>query len=155
MKENRRPGTVHAHTPTLSTANPHPWKNLVHAARAVSVLAILFVLSACSRYPSEADARAALETKIQKHMSTLVRLHSFKKTNASETFGVYAVDYDADVEFLDDCTFDARTFWASKRTVGELDFDRFEVVQKKKGDRQTVSSAIAFRKTEKGWLPAK
>jgi hypothetical protein len=119
-------------------------------SQTVLVLCVIAFIAACSHPPaSESDARAALEQKIQKKMSGLIRLISFKKTNGTYVLGLYSLQYTAEVEFLDDCIWNSEEFSARRGQKSELDVVMWE--NKKKGQREEIHGSLMFAKTDKGW----
>ena len=86
-------------------------------------------------------------------MSDLIRLNSFKKVNGSEGPGLYAMEYTAEVEFLNDCAWNSEEFQARRGHATEAEHFLSDSWQdKQKGQREEVHSRIHFQKTEKGWV---
>ncbi len=119
-------------------------------------------LAGCSGgKPSTSDAEKVLSNLIQAQSKGVIRLKSFDKKNArdGEVFGqkIYAVDYEATIEFLDAC------YWGSPLGAGAM----FETVKgtpgpmnawmyqgkrpAAKGQTSKVNGQLLFEKTEKGW----
>jgi hypothetical protein len=126
-----------------------------------SLLAIAVALSliGCSDKPSEADARAKLEAQIQQQSNGFISLASFQKTDGvMHEFGgmkTYQMNYDADIEFLNDC------FWSGFNdgmSFATHKMDRIENIpifvtpkQAKKGEHFRFNGRMDFQKTERGW----
>lgn len=126
--------------------------NKIYLTLMVTIFMILvFLLSACSMNPSEADARKVVE----KQYKDLVRVVSLKETNAqkAELAGIkfYEMEYDAEIEYLDDVViekFMGEINGIRKGKRGPFDFLGREI---KKGTREKIKGALTFEQTKKGW----
>jgi len=123
------------------------------------LLAMCFLIGGCS--PGASDGKQIIETRIQQQSNGLIKLVSFKKTNgqAMEPMGIkaYTMNYTAEIEFLDDCTWGSGgalgwpgTFAAVRGRPNPM-FINFSASEVKKGQRVTVSGEFVFQKTEQGW----
>lgn len=128
-----------------------------------------------SSKPSESNAKNIIEQKVNQESEGKIRLVSFRKTNGQtrEVYGVkvYVLEYEAVIEFLDDCKwltvdpFSARHIGfktvQTKRSAekkggywaGWMNLTQTPGTEHKKGERQNYFSSIRFEKTEKGWRP--
>jgi len=104
-------------------------------------LFLVFLFSACSAKPSEADGKKAFEdgSYFRRDLKEgSVAIKGFKKVNGQtmEAFGVklYKMEYEAEIEYL-------------KEEGGFL----FPPYIYKKGDIRRVKGTIMFEQTEKGW----
>ena len=104
----------------------------------------------CSSAPSESDAQAVLESEGK----GLIKLVSFSKTNAilSEVQGVkvYTLEYEATIEFLEDCWWRGPRMgfsWLSKREPRMISLYN----RARAGQRELITGEMEFKKTEKGW----
>ena len=118
------------------------------------ILLSISLIVGCSSKPSETEARQPIEQKIQKNSKGLIKLISFKKTNAiaSEINGVklYEMEWIANIELTCDC------YWLPEQFQAYTDTDvplLSMVVFKKgqKGERFNVAGKTLFEKTENGW----
>lgn len=140
---------------------PEPRKS-THQTRAVAPLGfalVAAVLTACSSSPSEADPRDALSSRIEREAEGRIRLVDFKKTNGvrAEVAGVsaYRLEYEAEIEFLQDVWWGCPMGLCFETVTGAPGSLNFYLYQGKKhanrGQRETVTGALEFRKTERGW----
>jgi hypothetical protein len=123
----------------------------------VPVLAALF-LAGCSSQPSESTGKKVIEKRIQTQSNGLIKLVSFKKTNASSPDkNSYVLEYEMEIEYLDDC-------WVPSGGLEVTPPDLIAApisssppssvlfaVKKRKGETTKTSSWLGFKKTEKGW----
>jgi hypothetical protein len=128
----------------------------------------LFPLLGCSSGPSSSVAEEFLRERIKKESQERIKLVGFSKTNGQEAapMGVpsYKLDYEAEIEFLDDCR------WGTKSDFDggwRGDFSVFPAEEgpgffgglyapfrpATKGSRTKVTGAVIFQKTEAGWRP--
>jgi hypothetical protein len=113
------------------------------------VASILLLLFSSSNSPSHSDAKKRLE---QRYLNS-INILTFNETNAKEgeLFGVkvYEMQYEAEIEYLDDLI--VNPFEIRK---GELiPFENlFGGHQVKKGTREKIAGAILFERTKKGWV---
>jgi predicted small lipoprotein YifL len=142
------------------------------------VVAIALSLTGCSDKPSDkpsgkasdqptvAQARTQLEGEIKEQSGGLIKLVSFEKTDGkAEDFGgakSYEMSYTAEVEFMEDCTwnrspnaFSQYVFSAhsrAKHSKADLEGDRLPGFKSaKKEERAKISGKMEFEKTERGW----
>ena len=136
-------------------------------------LGVCAVLSGCSGSPSASTGTQAIEDLIKKDSEGRIRLVQFRKTNGqlAEVMGMkaYILEYEAEVEFLEACKWNIRTFAgaimddqasfrttkSTKRAGNEL--AKFtELVtnpgtEVSKGQKFKLVGAIQFEQKEKGW----
>lgn len=144
-------------------------KHVDHAGCRILALAIataFFIACSTSDTPSESDARKALEKIINEDSQGLIKLVSFKKTNAQsgETLGVklYSLECEGEIEFLE-----GGWWWRAlgkgfalattvRRTEGgALDiFHSTEYSSEnrvEKGQHKRFHGVVRFQLTENGW----
>jgi hypothetical protein len=135
----------------------------------VFAITLLFSLLGCSSGPSSSEAEEFVRGKIDKQSQGRIKLVSFSKTNGLEATpnGVrtYQLDYEADIEFADDCrwgTQDAFGHWRGDFSVFPHDpppdygYGPMPVLyppfrEATKGSRTKVQGSVIFQKTEAGW----
>ena len=122
---------------------------------------VLVLLAGCSGRPSESDARAALEQKIQRQSNGLIQLLSFRETNGVERdLGIiktYHVAYTAEIQFTEDCGWGGGGFlvgWDGNFYADPPDslvgiLGHFKAGRK--GQQEQVSAYLTFLKTQNGW----
>lgn len=116
------------------------------------------MLVGCSGKPSEGMGQKALDHQIQTQSKGQIKLMSFHKTNGTGDDKVYAVEYEAEIEFQTD------GYWTHGGAMVPFGFaaqispyDRMmaagmgAITEVHKGQRQTINGALQFVKTEKGW----
>lgn len=112
-----------------------------------------FLLGGCSGPPSESAGKQIVEKQIQSQSNGLIKLLSFRKTNAIDGGNAYRMEYEVEVEYLDE----ARVFqdpslngpfYAERGRVTSV---LFMMEQRKKGENVKLSGSLGFEKTEKGW----
>jgi hypothetical protein len=126
---------------------------VIHAAFLAAVL-----LAGCSSTPSASEGREVLEKQIENQSKGVIKLLTFRKTDGQEgeLMGVrlYAMDFQADIEFNQDCYWGG-PFGGFEVMTGEPGpFNAFMFMGKRKaraGERFTISGKLQFQKTEKGW----
>jgi hypothetical protein len=141
-----------------------------HLSMAVSFLIAISLLpmTGCSSSPSSSTAEELLRKKINEESKGRIKLVSFSKTNGQEAapMGVpsYKLEYEAEIEFLDDCR------WGTKNDLDggwRGDFSVFPAEEgpgyfgglhppfrkATKGSQTKVTGAVMFQKTEAGWRP--
>jgi hypothetical protein len=124
---------------------------------AIAILGVT-LLAGCSSTPSASEGRDVLEKQIQEQSKGMIKLLDFRKTDgqAGELMGVrvYAMDFEAEVEFQEDCYWGG-PFGGFEVMTGEPGpFNAFMFMGKRKaraGERATISGKLQFQKTEKGW----
>ena len=126
------------------------------------ILAALF-LAGCSGSPSERAGRQIVEAKVRNESEGLMKLVSFRKTNATDSGSQYNMEYEAEVVFTDDATVHSSEggvvyggalmgpFWARRGSSKGLTIPGQTLLDKKKGEKMKRSGILAFEKTEKGW----
>jgi hypothetical protein len=134
----------------------------------LSAATFLLAMAACSSGPPSSAAEEFLRAKIEKESQGRIKLVSFSKTNGQEAtpMGIpsYKLDYEAEIEFLDDCR------WGTKNDLNggwRGDFSVFPAEEgpgyfgglhppfrkAAKGSQTKVMGAVMFQKTEAGWRP--
>jgi hypothetical protein len=133
----------------------------------VVFLAVIFLLPllACSSAPSSSAAEEFLREKINRESQGRIKLVSFTKTNGQEStpqgIPTYKLDYEAEIEFLDDCRWGTTQDFIGWRG----DFHVFPPEEgpgffaglyppfrkAAKGSRTKVTGSVMFQKTEAGW----
>lgn len=134
----------------------------------VSILWFILLLSGCTNYPSERDARNAFESHIKRNISDIVidkkqindgviEILSFRKVNAQmrEESGVkiYVLEYEAEIRYpkginlkykhcLDTSTFQGWDCYLMLMNGLKV---------RDKGQSEKLKDKIVFEKTEKGW----
>ncbi len=121
----------------------------------VPVLTALF-LAGCSSQPSESTGQKIIEKSIQAQSNGLIKLVSFRKTNAtSPDRNHYLLEYEMEIEYLDNCWVDGMGLEVTppKFKASRLAPDRFDflALKKRKGEKEKMSGYLGFEKTEKGW----
>ena len=118
-----------------------------------------------SGLPSEEDGRNALAKKIHDESNGLIRLISFRKTDALERefqgVRLYQLEYTAEIEFLENLMWNGEgPFWEGDYNAirgqpqGALDSFNPRFMGKApaaKGQRKNVSSMLIFERTVRGW----
>jgi hypothetical protein len=129
-------------------------------------LIALVTIAGCSGTPTESDAQQTVQQRIQSQSNGLIKLVSFRKTNGiAQEFGgmrAYHMEYTAEIEFIDDCmwsaggmmgwqgNFSAKRGQSQSYSANFLDLSQgFRPA--KKGERQSISGAFDYVKTENGW----
>jgi hypothetical protein len=127
---------------------------------ALSVLTLSCGLPGCgSGTVSESSARTAYEKSTEAIAEGKAKLISFRKINArkSEVFGMkfYEVEYEAEVEFLEDFPPVRYTTFPSMLPGGKPSKqevpDFFMGLKGKKGEVKKQRGWLSFEQTEKGW----
>jgi hypothetical protein len=139
---------------------------------------LVLVLAWCgcgSSVPNEREGKAALQQEIQRFHSdwyrniglislsskSLVRVVKFHKTNGAPLpmDSGYEINYDAEIEFLEDCYCEKSDDSRLGRVTAVSDWTKSEFVPKEsswpkveKGERAKISGTVRLRKTEKGWM---
>ena len=129
--------------------------------RNITLILVTLFLAGCSGPPSERAGRQILEKRIheaQDESKGLIKLVSFRKTNATVHGSDYVMEYEVEIEFTDNVTVykDMMPFWASRGSPKELLDKRLIVfssplIEKRKGEKRTCTGALRFEKTERGW----
>lgn len=130
----------------------------------LSVAFAVFLLGGCTSSPSEATGRKAFEASIAKSAAGLAKVVSFQKVNGQESdlmgVKVYSMEYKAEVEFSADCRWGIGNRGNIVATTSNNSMELMSVMigvqggglkSVKKGQRETVTGALQFEKTEKGW----
>jgi hypothetical protein len=125
---------------------------------------VLLLLLGCSSGPSSSAAEEFLREKINKESEGRIKLVSFSKTNGQEAapMGIpsYKLDYEAEIEFLDDCRWGTASgsnwrgdFYVFPAEQGPGYFGGLypPFRQATKGSRTKVLGSVIFQKTEAGW----
>jgi hypothetical protein len=143
------------------------------------VIVALALLSACSKMPSEADARVALGDQVTKKSSGLARLTTFQKKDGQQMqvlgISMYTIEYEATVEFIEPAVLDPLSglefpFAAGKPTSrGEIIRKNAEAEARAKNDpfgmkprdftenvtpqgtMIEINGNVVFEKKESGW----
>lgn len=122
------------------------------------IIILLPFLSGCSSRPSDSAGRSVLENAYK----NIVKISSFKKTNAQEgnAFGVsvYEMEYEATVEYISNaCEIGfGRAIEGGLGGVSPIS-DKPSPLEcmagriHKKGEKETIKGKLVFEKTEKGW----
>ena len=142
-----------------------------------SILLICFLLVlfiGCSSVPSSDDAKQIIQERINKDSGGRIKLVSFQKMNGQEGnllgFKVYNLEYQMEIEFVEDCKWitghsaalGGEVGFRTSKPKGSQEFwDKFmddstnpgKLV--KKGHKERISGSIAFEKTDNGWRVAK
>jgi hypothetical protein len=113
----------------------------------VPILATLF-LPGCSGPPSESVGKRIVESRIQQDSNGLIKLLGFRKTNATRDDRIYRMEYEAEIEYIDDAL-DFGFFHAKKGDP--VPSYSLYIQNRKKGERVKKSGTLTFEKTEKGW----
>ena len=123
----------------------------------LSVYFLAAFIPACSSPPSLSDAQKELEARINRESKGIIKLISFSESNGHEAnvFGkkIYIFDYEAEIEFNDDCYwggpakgFEVKTWVidpsASSQEIG---------TKYTKGQREKISGKLRFELTDSGW----
>ena len=122
----------------------------------VPVLAALF-LAGCSSQPSESTGQKIIEKRIQAQSRGLIKLLSFRKTNALVSDNLYQMEFEIEIEYLDNCLVGSLGggFGSLPDFTAEpgssLPASKFYMQQKRKGEREKQSGQMGFVKTENGW----
>jgi hypothetical protein len=126
------------------------------------VLSLLPLLG-CSSAPSSSVAEEFLRENINRESEGRIKLVSFSKINGQEAapMGIpsYRLDYEAEIEFLDDCSWGTAggdNRWRGDFTVfsvGEVTLSYPPFRKATKGSHTKVSGSVIFEKTEAGWRP--
>jgi hypothetical protein len=126
-------------------------------ARHITLILVALFLAGCSGPPSESVGKQIVEKEIQDKSKGLMKLVSFRKTNATGGDGFYVMEYEVEVAFTDDATvptsaFAAGPFFADRgfTKANQLDLP-LSSIQKRKGETMKRASTLTFKKTEKGW----
>jgi len=121
------------------------------AILAVPMLVALFLVG-CSGPPSESVGEHIIAKKIQDQSKGLIKLVSFRKTNAVSERNCYAMAYEVEVQFQDDAGFapsQINEFYAQRGIITQGVMNPLE--QKRKGETMKRTGSLVFLKTEKGW----
>jgi len=118
----------------------------------VPILTALF-LAGCSGPPSESVGKQIVEKQIQEQSKGLIKLVSFRKTNATGGDSAYQMEYEVEIEFADDVrvfrdAMMAGPFYAERGVVSPT---LFMMQQRRKGEKLKQTGTLGFEKTEKGW----
>ena len=124
-------------------------------ARHITLILVALFLAGCSGPPSESAGKQVVEKQIQDASKGLMKLVSFRKTNATGGGSAYQMEYEVEVEFTEDAVvrtglLSAGPFFAyrgldiSKDITGTL-------LQRRKGEKAKHAGILVFEKTEKGW----
>lgn len=130
--------------------------------RLIFIAVSAFTLAACSSTPSSSNAESVLRNNLDKQTQGIAKLVDFKKINAveSEVMGtkIYAVEFEATIEFLEDC------YWRQRNPImdlpqsgivvereGGMFSQMFGMKKATTGQRETITGTLRFQKTEKGW----
>lgn len=140
----------------------------------VFLLFLTILLLACSRLPTEDDAKFALRQVISRESGNKMQLISFKKMNAQEreSDGVeyYVIEYEAEIEFKEDCKWllrgssmnePPRSFKTGKTKKqaeaesgfwgGWMNLSMQPGKEYRKGEHDKFTSYLVFEETENGW----
>ena len=134
------------------------------------ILPLIAMLTSCSSSPSGADGERAIQEVIKKDSEGRIKLVKFQKTNGANGelrgFKMYALEFDAEIEFAEDCKWltgtygQSLSFRTSKPVAAPksgFSWNKFaddtqnpgELVTK--GQKVLVSGVVSFVKKEKGW----
>lgn len=115
------------------------------------ILLFVFLLSACSSYPSEVNVKEAIENSYK----NLVKVVSFKKINAQkgELAGIkfYEMEYSAVIEYLDDVVVTRAMGKTMEIRKGKRNPYMILEREVKKGTQEKIKGKLTFESTEKGW----
>lgn len=119
------------------------------------LLFFAIVLFGCSSNPSQDDGLSVAVNVIRKSNSeNYIRLISFKKLNGSELEingqKVYKMDFDAEVEVINNCEYNDRFYARAPQPRAPLQF--YWEPTKQPGYKSKFNDVIVFQKTENGWL---
>ena len=118
---------------------------------ALTTLFPLMMLCGCgASLPTGYDAQQYIQQQFTKRGDPITVV-TIRKTNGQHSVygGIenYKVEYEAEIEFTEDCFFYRDAISTSRRKLG----GQFRPA--KKGDRTVVSGSVRFEKSEKGWRP--
>lgn len=144
------------------------WKRTGSAIICVAGLCAL--LTGCSSSPSSGDGELAIQNRIDEQSQGRIKLAKFEKSNGAQGvmngFKIYAMDFNAEIEFTEDCK------WITGRFGEQLSFQTSKPVAKpgsgfswnsflddttnpgtpvRSGQRAKLTGVIRFVKKEKGW----
>lgn len=114
----------------------------------VMPLLLARLLSACSSnpsWPTEADARAALEQDMKNFSQGCIKLLEFHKTGERVWESVCLVEASAQIEFLEDCD------WPIDTMVLVLKVVPGATPNVRKGEQRSVNLTLQFHQTDHGW----
>lgn len=125
--------------------------------RYIAPLLTALFLAGCSSQPSESTGQKIIEKRIEAQSKGLIKLVSFRKTNATGNANYYNLEYAIEIEYLDNCLVGSLggglgsmpDFTAEPGS--RLPASKFYMQQKRKGEREKQSGQLGFEKTEKGW----
>jgi hypothetical protein len=120
----------------------------------VPVLTALF-LAGCSSQPSQSAGKQIIEKTIQDESKGLIKLLSFRKTNATSRGNYYVMEFEVEIEYLEDCVLEGVGPF-SRASRGLFKAERGSSLrglpyQPKKKGKERRSGELEFEKTEKGW----
>ena len=124
------------------------------ACHIIPILVGLFLVG-CSgpSSPSESVGKQIVERQIQEQSKGLIKLVSFRKTNATGGDAAYQMEYEVEIEFSDDVRVfqDPMMKGPFYAEVGAVQPIHFMMKQRRKGEKTKQTGTLGFEKTEKGW----
>jgi sulfatase maturation enzyme AslB (radical SAM superfamily) len=120
----------------------------------LSIVMSMCLLMGCGK-PSATDAQKIVNNLIQKQSHGFIKLINIKKTNAQEgeMMGVklYSLEYEAVIQFIDNCYWAENTFTAQKNNPGPWGGFMTKWFRASRGQQTVVHGKLNFEKMEKGW----